>query len=83
MATQYATIGTDGTRPVVWGAGTDPEESVDDAHINLIDAGVGYMEDLVTVEVTEAQAKEILDGVVSVKDLGIELTASWLNDNQG
>lgn len=82
----YATIGTDGTRPVVWGLGVSPEASEKDAreqlHAQLEDPNCE--EDLVTVPVTVEQAKRIEeDGEVSTEVLGIGLPASWLAENQG
>jgi hypothetical protein len=78
MEAQFAVIGTDGTRPVVWGIGTDPEVAMEEAQGNLIDAGCDYAEDLLTVSVTSEQAELISGGEVSTEALGIELPAAWL-----
>jgi hypothetical protein len=67
--TQFAAIGTDGTRPVVWGLGATEDEAEEDARAQD-DAGDVK---LITVEVTAEQAARIEAGEVSVATLGIAL----------
>ena len=85
MAQQYATVGTDGTRPVVWGLGVSPEAAEADAreqlHAQLEDPDCE--EGLVTVPVTEEQARRVEDGEVSTEVLEVELPASWVTEHQG
>jgi hypothetical protein len=81
----YATIGTNGTRPVVWGMGVSPEASEKDARKWLCELGDPNCKvDLLTLQVTEEQAQRIgEDGEVSTEVLGIKLPASWLIEHQG
>jgi len=78
MAQNYATIGTDGTRPVVWGLGLSPEASEANAREQLQALGDGCEEELVTVPITEAQAQRVEEGEVSTKALGLALPEAWL-----
>ena len=66
----YAAIGSDGWREVVWGVGTTEDEAEDDAKFWLEASECGP-QDLRTVPITEDQASDIWDGVVSVKALGL------------
>lgn len=84
MAQNYATIGTDGARPVVWGLGVSPEASEADAREQLQELeDPDCAEELVTVPITEEQARRVKeDGEVSTKALGVELPAAWLAELQ-
>lgn len=86
MTQQYVTIGTDGTRPVVWGLGGSPQEAEEDAreqlHAQLEDPDCE--EGLLTLPVTEEQARRVdEDGEVGTEELGIVLPKSWLAEYQG
>ena len=86
MSQQYAAIGTDGTRPVVWGLGESPEEAREDAMGQLReqledpDCESNYW---LTLPITTEQATLIEGGEVSTEALGVELPAAWLKEHQG
>ena len=77
--TNYAAIGTDGIRPVVWGVGDSPDAAEAEAR-----EGVGGVEapdaPLAVVEITADQRREIDAGQVSTEALGIQLTASQIRE---
>lgn len=87
MTQQYAAIGTDGTRPVVWGLGESPEAAMADGLDELepfMTELDGKSEDLMTLPITDEQARRVVDeGEVSTEALGIELPAAWLAEHQG
>jgi hypothetical protein len=84
---QYATIGTDGTNPVIWGLGLSPELALGDAESEL--RAVGHWGrrvwalDLLTVVITAEQAQKIglLRGVTTAESLGVKLPDHWLKDH--
>jgi hypothetical protein len=82
MVQNYATIGTDGMRPVVWGLGLSPEAAEEDAREQLQALGEACAEELVTVPVTEEQARRVEEGEVSTKALGLALPEAWLAELQ-
>lgn len=80
----YATIGTNGTDPVVWGFGATPEFALMVAKEELRKRGYldrwVWPQDLLTVEVTADQAQRIWlsRGVQTAESLGIPLPGHWL-----
>ena len=64
----YAAIGTDGTRPVVWGLGATERAALDEA-LRWTDAGGDLEVDLTAVEVSEERAGGIRRGDVDASDL--------------
>ena len=87
MAQHYATIGTDGTRPVIWGLGASPEASEADAREQYCDQhmDLGFNEEgMLTIPITEEQAQRVSeDEEISTEVLGIELPKAWLAEHQG
>ena len=85
MTQKYAAIGTDGTRPVIWGLGESPEDALVDAREQWSGEGFTGEVDLLTlqIELTEEQEELIELGEVSTEALGIELPAAWLAEHQG
>jgi hypothetical protein len=66
--TTFAAVGTDGRRPVVWGAGSTPEAAMDDARAWLRATNPEWnegMEALETHPITAAQLRAIDTGDVS------------------
>ncbi len=66
----FAAIGTDGTKPVVWGTGSTPKLAIVDAKhwARLADADPELFD---CVEVTEEQLDRIDSGEVQASTLGI------------
>lgn len=75
----FAAVGTDGRSPVVWGVGACPKDALSDAgksfEFSVLTNG---REALVVKDITEQQYNAVINGVVSVAELGIELDASDL-----
>lgn len=67
----FAVIGSDGTRPVVWGLGRSAEEARSDARAQP-DASGCDPEVAEVVEVTAEQAARIQAGTVATAQLGID-----------
>lgn len=70
----YVVVGTDGTRPVVWGIGRTESAAREDARIHL-DGGDSDddADTLVAVEVPQTVADRVLEGEVSCATLGIDV----------
>ena len=67
---KIAAIGTDGTRPVVWGLGRTHDEALEDA-AHYLDAGYydAATHELRTVEIDADRVLRIIDGDVDACDL--------------
>jgi hypothetical protein len=65
----FAAIGTDGTRPVVWGIGANAEEAIADGEEQLGDVGAAGSCDLRSVEISVARFSRIASGDVDASDL--------------
>jgi hypothetical protein len=76
-----AAVGTDGTRPVVWGVGKTGNDARADAESQLVECD--GESPLVTVEISDEQLSRIKAGVVDAPELGIRLTPGQLRDLRG
>ena len=67
---RFATIGDDGTRPVVWGVGDSEEQSIRDAHLNMGSVSVAHDSmALRTVPIDEERYRAIIMGDVDASGL--------------
>jgi hypothetical protein len=74
-AIHYAAIGTDGTRPVVWGVGDTEEDAINDVDVWAL-GGASKLKRLRLVTISAERRAAIVLGDVDASDL-------WINTKGG